>query len=253
VILLSLAKFSPTILPSLNETLNPRAEAAKDILKLQSVLQAFTSIGHIIPNPRMIFSQELSIVLSFTLLCMILRYTTPKRIYIPAGWKVVTALCIVPLVMFVTIGLLPVIYISCFAAIACAQYFKGAFSLVTPSGNRILLVMLLSTLTVLAVETLCCNGLQDLLGKDLPYHLVFDICFWQVIGSALDVVVCTPTPSKFMYADDDDEEDERVVRGEGDKLGPEGEMIQGIEEVDDEEEEDKEDDDNDDGRERRRQ
>ena len=47
-----------------------------------------------------------------------------------------------------------------------------------------------------------CSWLLTNVSDQIPWHLVFDIMFWQVVGSAIDVIVISPRPGKFLTMDD---------------------------------------------------
>ncbi len=197
-IILGLTYFEPGIIPTLNPKVHgKRAKDARRILWLQFALQAYTGIfGHAIPNPRVVFNQEMSISLAFTLLFALVRYSTPEEKNV-IGWKLALGLTVAPVMMFLTVGLLPVVFLSFFAAIFVGSTFEGAFGKFTPAADRLLLSVFVPTVAILGVETFACEYLQQEVGATVPWHLLFDLLFWQVVGTALDVVVIAP-PGRFM-------------------------------------------------------
>ena len=206
LVILALQGISPTIIPHLDIKNGPDPKNARRIramLWLQVAVQAYTGIGgHVLPNPRMIMNQEVSIILTFSLLFVLLKITTKSDVQLVIDdWKVCLLLTLLPVVGFLTIGLMPLIFTSFFAVIILGHSFKGAFGRITPYGSKMLLAVFIPTVMVLAVETLSCDYLQQNVSQNFPWHLAFDLLFWQVVGSALDVVVITPTPGPYMLED----------------------------------------------------
>ena len=205
-ILLALSYVSPTMIPTLdingapNEQKKREAGLLRNMLWLQWSLQFFTAVGgHGLPNPRMIANQEISIVLAFTLLFVIIKISTPTSVG-TLDWKLALAVTCMPVVCFLTIGLMPVIFMSFISALFLGTLFKGAFSLFTPRADKVLLATFVPTLMILAVETFACDYLMGL-STQTPWHMLFDILFWQVVGSALDIVMITPRNGHFMTED----------------------------------------------------
>ena len=166
------------------------------ILWLQFAVQAYTGIGgHALPNPRMICNQEVSISITFGMLFLLVKFTTedPNNVIsLHAG----TALCLTPVLLYFTIGLMPLIFMSFIAAVLIGTSVKAAFGRFTPAANKILLAVFLPTMGVLALETVGCAALQGI-ARNVPWHLAFDLMFWQVVGSTVDVVIMSP-PGKFL-------------------------------------------------------
>ena len=205
-ILLAIQSVSPTVMPHLDIKNGPdpkNARRVRAMLWLQFAVQAYTGIGgHVLPNPRMIMNQEISIVLTFSLLFVLLKITTKSNVQlIIDDWKVCILLTMLPVLGFLTIGLMPLIFTSFAAVVALGTAFKGAFGRITPYGSKMLLSAFVPTIAVLAVETVSCDYLQQNISQNFPWHLGFDFMFWQVVGSALDLVVITPAPGKFMFKD----------------------------------------------------
>jgi hypothetical protein len=96
---------------------------------------------------------------------------------------------------------MPVIFTVFSASLAMSYTIKDAFGLLTPYSRSTLLYIFLPTATVLAVETVACDWLLTNVSFLLPWHLLFDILFWQVLGSAIDVIVISPVPGRFMNND----------------------------------------------------
>jgi hypothetical protein len=55
----------------------------------------------------------------------------------------------------------------------------------------VLLATFVPTIGILAIETLGCEFLQGV-NLNAPWHLAFDLLFWQVVGTTLDVTLLTP-------------------------------------------------------------
>jgi len=196
-ILLALGTFSPEFCPSLDKN-HPKfgkdVGAIRTMLWLQWWLQFYSSVGgHMMPNPRVTANQEVCITLAFSLLFSLVKFTSDKEII---SWKLALGLTFTPVVMYLTIGLMPVIFISFFSAMFVGSSFKGAFERLTPYARKCLLCTFVPTVAVLGIETFSCDLLQKV-SPLVPWHFAFDVLFWQVVGSALDLVIISP-PGRFL-------------------------------------------------------
>ena len=200
-LLLGISYASPEIMPTLNVHSNSYAADNRTLLWLQFALHLFTSVGgHMLPNPRAIFCQEISIALAFALLYKIFILTTSESTKRRIGVCNVSAFVGACIVGHLAFGLMPIIFM-CFSLVVVLQFIvKDSFGLITQHGRRVLLCIFVVTSLVLVVETVCCEWLQQYVSTKCPYHVVFDLLFWQVLGSAVDVVVLSPRPSKFLLA-----------------------------------------------------
>jgi hypothetical protein len=197
LLLLGIFYASPDIVPSF---IGPNSRKIKNILWIQTALQIFTSVGgHMLPNPRMVLNQEISISLAFVFLYLFFDFTTTDKWLIDFGaFATVTILSIIGFLHF---GLMPIIFTLFFVAVALSYMITNAFGLLTDYSNKLLLSIFIPTSIILAVETLACDWLQSNISYLLPYHLLFDILFWQVLGSAIDIIIISPIPGRFLRQD----------------------------------------------------
>ncbi|GMH54612.1 hypothetical protein TL16_g01710 [Triparma laevis f. inornata] len=204
-IILALAYFSPTVIPTLDENNvnhggKRDAVALKRLLWTQWALQFYTSVGgHMLPNPRMIANQEFSISLAFAFLFQLVKFTTDER-YNLLDWKIAATITGFLVALFLTIGLMPVIFLGFFGAVIIGTMFEGAFGRFKPYASKLLLMCFVPTIAILAVETTACDYLQEHVSASAPWHFAFDVALWQVVGSALNVVLITPAPGPFLTA-----------------------------------------------------
>ena len=77
-------------------------------------------------------------------------------------------------------------------AIALEFIIPGAFSLLTTKGRLILLYSFLICAISIFIETIGCIS---------QWHVVFDLLFWQVLGSVVDVVILSPRPGRFLLSE----------------------------------------------------
>jgi hypothetical protein len=197
--LLGVSYMCPVIIPTLQSTYS---KEIKSFLMFQSMLQLFTSIGgHILPNPRVVMNQEISILLAFVCLFKILKLTTSSKASELVNLNVFSTVAIVSVVCYLTIGLMPVIF-TCFAvSLGLGIYIKDAFGLLTDYGKNVLLATFVPSACVLVLETFGCSWLQTNISTVVPWHLVFDILFWQVMSTTVDLVVISPRPGLFLLED----------------------------------------------------
>ena len=202
VLLLAIGSVSPETIPTLDNKANHRAHKVKQLLWIQTALQTITSLGgHMLPNPRVVMNQEISISIAFLLLYSFFDLTTPERSKWIVDYNAFVAVAAMSIYGYVYFGLIPVIFTVFASSLALSYTIKGAFGLLTPYSRLTLLYIFVPTATVLAVETVACDWLLANVSYLLPWHLLFDILFWQVLGSAIDVIVISPVPGRFMIDD----------------------------------------------------
>lgn len=202
VLLLAIGSVSPETIPALDNRINHRAHKIKHMLWIQTGLQTISSIGgHMLPNPRVVMNQEISIAVAFLLLYSFFDLTTPKRSRCIVDFKAFAAVAAMSIFGYLWVGLMPVIFTVFAASLAMSYTIKDAFGLLTPYSKTTLLSVFLPTATVLAVETIACEWLLTNVSYLLPWHLLFDILFWQVLGSTIDVIVISQVPGRFMIKD----------------------------------------------------
>jgi hypothetical protein len=198
VLLLAIGSTSPGTIPTLD---NHQGHKIKHMLWLQTGLQVVTSVGHMLPNPRIIFIQELSISMSLLLLNSFFVLTTPKMARRIVDFNAFATMAAMSILGYLWFGLLPVIFTLFAASLALSYTIREAFGLLTPYSRATLLAIFVATASTLAVEAVACDWLLANVSYLLPWHLLFDILFWQVLGSAIDVIVITPVPGRFMIDD----------------------------------------------------
>lgn len=197
--LLGVSYTCPEVIPSFNTSYS---KEIKSFLTVQSLLQLFTSIGgHILPNPRVVMNQEVSILLAFMCLFKILKLTTPAKASKLVNFNVFSVVAFVSVFCYLTIGLMPVIF-TCFAvSLGLGMYLQDAFGLLTDYGKNALIATFIPSAFVLVLETFGCGWLQTNISAILPWHLLFDILFWQVLATTIDLVVISPRPGLFLLED----------------------------------------------------
>jgi hypothetical protein len=79
--------------------------------------------------------------------------------------------------------------------------FPDAFGLITLDGQNILFSIFALASSVLVMETLGCDWFMENVSLNYPYHLLFDLLFWQVLGSAVDVIIMSPKNGHFVLED----------------------------------------------------
>ena len=143
-----------------------------------------------LPNPRMIMNQEVSIAAGYAVLFVMLKYTTEDpdgNVSLKAG----AVLCLTPVALFFTIGLKPLLFLSAFGALALSAAVKSAFGRFTPRASKTMLAVFIPAMLILAAESLVCTHLQSV-SRAVPWHLAFDLLFFQVLGTVVDVVMISP-------------------------------------------------------------
>ena len=154
-----------------------------------------------LPNPRVVINQETSIAVAFLLLYSFFDLTTHEKTRRVIDFGTFASVGFLSIVGYLWFGLMPVIFTVFAAALAMSYTIKDAFGLLTPYSRTTLLSIFVPTATVLAVETIACDWLLTNVSYLLPWHLLFDILFWQVLGSTIDVIVISPIPGRFMIED----------------------------------------------------
>ncbi len=199
---LGISYVSPEMCDSLNVGSCKYAYDNRLFLWIQFALQLFTSIsGHMIPNPRIALSQEISIALAFILLYNVFNLTTPHQSRQMIDAQSVSIVIAISVSGFLTVGLLPIIFVSFAVTLLLELVIPNSFGLLTPNARLMLLYPFAICAITLLVETMGCNWLMNHISAECPWHVVFDILFWQVLGSALDVVILSPRPGRFIMDD----------------------------------------------------
>ena len=204
--LLGISYGSPETIPMLDSNNNiygKYAENTRQLLWTQFALQLTTSVGgHMLPNPRAVLNQETSIIMAFYFLFSFLELTTPKKskfLFKQKSFLIFTSLFMIG---YFVIGLMPIIFTGFITTILLSFVIEDAFGLITAQGRTILLATFAPTAIILLIETASCSWLLTNVSVQVPWHLVFDIMFWQVVGSVIDVIVISPRPGKFLTMDD---------------------------------------------------
>ena len=204
--LLGISYVSPDTIPMLDENNKIYGKYVlknKQLLWIQFALQMVSSIGgHILPNPRAVLNQEISIALAFSFLFNFLELTTPNKSKFLFEFKVYFLFTSIFLFGYCVVGLMPIIFTGFITTLLSSIIIKDAFGLITEKGKNILLYIFIPTAVILLTEMMSCEWLQTNVNQNVPWHLLFDIMFWQVIGSAIDVIIISPRPGQFLLADD---------------------------------------------------
>ena len=192
--------------PEMCDTLNPEcSEFAREnrlFLWIQFALQLFTSVGgHMIPNPRAVLSQEISIALAMILLYNFFNLTTPQQSKQMIDAQSVSTIIAISVVGFLSVGLMPIIFIGFAVALSLELVVPNAFGLLTPDARLALLYPFIACIGTLLIETVGCSWLMDNISASCPWHVAFDILFWQVLASSVDVVILSPRPGRFITAE----------------------------------------------------
>jgi len=199
--LLGLSYSSPETILALNTKNNKSASNNVRLLWIQFALQLFTSFGHIIPNPRIILSHEISIMITFLFLFSFLEITTPSKSKYIFKTKMLVLFTSIFMFGYIVIGLIPVIFLGFVTTVLSSFVVNDSFGLITNKGRTILLYTFIPTALVLLIETTSCNWLLNNISTTMPWHLVFDILFWQMIGSTIDVIIICPKPGIYLKTD----------------------------------------------------
>jgi len=180
--------------PEMCDTLNPlRSEYANDnrlFLWIQFALQLFTSV--VGGNPDAAFSHEISAGLSFILLYNFFNLTTPEQSKQLIDAKTASMIIAMSVTGLLSAGLMPIIFIGFALALSMEFVVPNAFGLLTPDARLALLYPFGACIVTLLIESLgrTCN-VRSL-------HVAFDILFWQVLASSVDVVILSPRPGRFI-------------------------------------------------------
>jgi len=179
--------------PEMCDTLNPlRSEYANDnrlFLWIQFALQLFTSVG---PNPCAAFNQEISTGLAFILLYNFFNLTTPNQSKQLIDAKAASIIIAMSVTGFLSVGLMPILFVGFALALSLELVVPNAFGLLTPDARLALLYPFGACVLTLLIDTLRC------MGNVCPLPVAFDILFWQVLASSVDVVILSPRPGRFI-------------------------------------------------------
>lgn len=181
IILLSISYHDPSIINNNIQNYNVRF-----FLKLQTSLQLVSMIGHIIPNPRSLLIQEISIILMINWIYNFCKLTTYKK-DMPTNKIIFFSTIIVVNSMYI-IGLQITINIL---VIILGFFFIRGYKIMNKLSNntcKLISSSFLSSFLILALEDIYCDNLLTF-SRDFPWHLIFDIIFWQVFTSLIDIII----------------------------------------------------------------
>lgn len=196
---LGISYASPEMCYTLNPECSEFAHENRLFLWVQFALQLFTSVGgHMIPNPRAVLSQEISIALAFILLYNFFNLTTPQKSKQLIDAKTVSMIIAMSVAGFLSVGLIPIIFVGFGVALSLELIVPDAFGLLTPDARLALLYPFAACVGTLLIETVGCNWLMSNISSTCPWHVAFDILFWQVLASSVDVVILSPRPGRFI-------------------------------------------------------
>lgn len=136
-------------------------------------------------------SRDISMALSLMLLYNFHNITTPTRSIDARTVSMVIALSVAG---YLAVGAIPIIVIIFAMAILLETIIPDSFGLLTPDARLMLLYPFVACAVTLLVETI---GLS----ATYPWHVVYDILLWQVLGSTVDVVILSPRPGRFIMAE----------------------------------------------------
>ena len=165
--------------PSVFKASADTIRTAKSMLLIQLVLQSATCVGHIIPNPRTLLIQEVSIIATMSYLIYVHHAFTAGMKY-----RFRTSLLISGVMVggFITVGLMPLISISTICVGTTVVFIPNAFDKLTRRSARLLMGLMCFAIAELLVEESQCARLMSV-STTFPWHVVFDILFWQVIAT----------------------------------------------------------------------
>ena len=189
ITLYSIGKTAPSVIPNIN---------GKDInnhITIQLLLQLVTMVGHIVPNPRSFLIQEFSIFLTLYWIYSFIKITTtteqqpPKSVMIGGISLITASMWIIGLQTTINLG---IVIVGSFLASGYKIMNK-----LTKKSFRVVLSLFFSSFAVLALEDMYCDYLISTV-PDFPWHLIFDVLFWQVVGSASCVIVLSQADGKWI-------------------------------------------------------
>ena len=158
----------------------------KRLLYVQTTFQIWTAIGHCVPNPRVILTQEASITLVFLLINEFIRCTTK-------GFAIKTPLYQMfgyMLACYFTFGLLPAILSTAVIMGGALLYSKSdVCNDLTPASKKYLFIFAAVMMIMLGFEVNACSKLLTI--AKISWHSPFDLVFWQGFWSFVDYIALT--------------------------------------------------------------
>lgn len=194
------------------------------------VFQFWTGVGHIHPNPRKLFIQETSIMMSLIVLRAFVNAMTTNERY-KIGTLPFLKLLVFMLSSYVCVGLMPTIVLTTMLQVGCLCLSingqdicrpdaaadsrvarKNIYRLVsqilpdlTKRGRIVLVVLLISSIGLLCAEVVLCRTLMAY-DATISWHAPFDLFFWQGFWVLIQVVALSKPGS--MWRRDPNQEKE---------------------------------------------
>ena len=158
----------------------------KRLLYVQTTFQIWTTIGHCIPNPRVILTQEASIILVFLLMNEFIRCTTKGFAIKTPLYQMVSYM----LACYLTFGLLPAILSTAVIIVVALLYSQSdVCNDLTPASKKYLCIFAGVMMILLGVEVNACSKLLNV--AKISWHSPFDLLFWQGFWSFVDYIALT--------------------------------------------------------------
>jgi hypothetical protein len=192
LVLLGMLYCAPGIFRSDSHTI----KSAKTMLWIQYALQTITCIGHITPNPRSFMIQEWSILATMSYLLFVYRVFTQGVDHHIQTTMIVAAVMIGG---FFVIGLMPLIATTGVCIGATIVMTPGAFDRLTGKTRILLGGLMCITITELLFEEAYCSSLMAI-STVVPWHLLFDLLFWQVIATIPPMVLLSDPSDGWLVA-----------------------------------------------------
>ena len=179
IILMSISNVAPSVI---NNIYN---KEVRYFLNVQILLQIVSMIGHLIPNPRIFLIQEISITLTILWLYTFCKLTSKDNLL---SYRVIYFPIIFLIISMYLIGLQLTINISSVTIGFFLMFRCKIMDKLTLKSNYIVKSLFLLSFFILALENVYCENLLSI-SKFFPWHFIFDIVFWQIFSTTIDVIV----------------------------------------------------------------
>jgi hypothetical protein len=187
IVLVTIHKSAPGII-------NGFTQEKINFLMLEIALQLVTLVGHVVPNPKSFMIQEMSIVLTLSWIYKFCCLTT-TRDQQPNQQILLFGVLGLVLGMYV-VGLQPAIFVGLVIIIGLFATGHRVLNKLTSKSKLLLGALSGLTFFTLGIEGMFCSSLSNWMA--IPWHLPFDILFWQVIGSMTNVLILAPQGSSWI-------------------------------------------------------
>lgn len=168
-----------------------------NIIKLcliQSSVQLITMGGHLVDNPYLFFIPQLSAILTIYWIYYFSNITTTIEFQISKKILIISFINMLLLIFF--FGLISSIFLNFLMLIIFIRK-NNLFNKLSKKAKYFMFLMYFISFIILGIELYFCNNLLKI-GPLIPWHIFFDLLFWQINGTIIIMMAILSNENKLI-------------------------------------------------------